>query len=354
MRILIAGAGAIGASIALHLAQRGARGIVVADRALAMEGASAKATGGIRLQFTTPAEIALVRRSVAWFEELGPPRFVQAGYLFLATTEKGRAELRARFETQARLGVPVEWVDAGGAARLAAGLRTDGVLGGIFGRKDGLADPPAIGREMLRRAVSLGVELRERADARTLEADVRVIAAGARSREVGEAFGVDLPIRPLRRQLLETTEVAGLDAMLPMVVEHDTGFHFRRRDRCLRLGMPDPDAVWGFDEEPDRSLEADRMERLARRFPIAAGARVERSWAGLYDMTPDAHPILGRVADGVFAACGFSGHGFMQSPAVGEAIAEEILEGATSFDLAPFRLARFAGGAADFSSVHPL
>jgi sarcosine oxidase subunit beta len=95
----------------------------------------------------------------------------------------------------------------------------------------------------------------------------------------------------------------------------------------------------------DDSVFDDRLARLAHRFPPAAGTRIESAWAGLYDMTPDAHPILGRVADGVFAACGFSGHGFMQSPAVGRAVAEEILTGSSSIDLAPYRLDRFADGA---------
>jgi sarcosine oxidase subunit beta len=127
-----------------------------------------------------------------------------------------------------------------------------------------------------------------------------------------------------------------------MVVECESGFHFRRRGDSLVLAMSDATPRWGFGTEVDRSVDADRLARLARRYPPAAGVTIADGWAGLYDMTSDAHPILGRVADGVYAACGFSGHGFMQSPAVGRAIAEEILDGASSFDLAPFRLDRFA------------
>jgi sarcosine oxidase subunit beta len=112
--------------------------------------------------------------------------------------------------------------------------------------------------------------------------------------------------------------------------------------------MADPVPRWGFETFVDESLLPDRLARLGRRFRLAAGARAGRAWAGLYDMTPDAHPIIGWVGEGLYAACGFSGHGFMQSPAVGRAVAEEILEGGSSLDLSPYRLERFAEGA-----VHP-
>jgi sarcosine oxidase, subunit beta len=130
-----------------------------------------------------------------------------------------------------------------------------------------------------------------------------------------------------------------------MVVESETGFHFRRRGDRLVLAMPDAEQRWGFETEVDESVFDDRLARLAHRFPPAADCRIDEAWAGLYDMTPDAHPILGKVADGVFAACGFSGHGFMQSPAVAQAIAEEILDGESALDLSPYRLERFEGDA---------
>ena len=105
--------------------------------------------------------------------------------------------------------------------------------------------------------------------------------------------------------------------------------------------MHDPVPRWVFDAVVDDSVFGDRLERLAHRYPAAAGTRIDRAWAGLYDMTPDAHPIVGRIADGIYAGCGFSGHGFMQSPAVGAALAELILDGETSYDLSPFALERF-------------
>jgi sarcosine oxidase subunit beta len=129
-----------------------------------------------------------------------------------------------------------------------------------------------------------------------------------------------------------------------MVVEEETGFHFRRRGDRLVLAMSDPEPRWTFETTVVESVFGDRLERLTRRFLPAAGLTIADSWAGLYDMTPDAHPILGRVGDGVYAACGFSGHGFMQSPAAARAIAEEILDGASSLDLSPYRLDRFEDG----------
>ena len=109
--------------------------------------------------------------------------------------------------------------------------------------------------------------------------------------------------------------------------------------------MAEPTARWTDREEVDEALVEDWRARVAHRYPAAAAAPVARAWAGLYDMTPDAHPIIGWVGEGVYAACGFSGHGFMQSPAVGKAVAEELLGRESSFDLSPYRLERFDDGA---------
>ena len=329
----------MGASVAFHLASLGARDVVLADRRGIAAGATSKAMGGVRQQFSTTAEVRLAQASIRFFEELGPPLFEQVGYLFLATTEEGLAELEERRELQAELGVPVERVDPS----FVDGLRTDDVVGAVNCASDGVADPPAVTRELVRRALKLGIELREGADAATIDADVLVIACGPWSGELAAKHGVELPIRPLCRQLLETGPLE-LPEGLPMVLEAENGFHFRRRGGKLVLAMSDPEPRWGFEERVDESLIADRLARLHHRYPAAADATIERSWAGLYDMTPDAHPILGEIADGVYAACGFSGHGFMQSPAVGRALAEEILGESPSLDLSPYRLDRFDSG----------
>ncbi len=334
-RIVVAGAGAMGASIAYHLVLLGADEVVLCDTGDVASGATGKAMGGVRQQFSTAAEVRLAQASIDFFRELGAPFFDQVGYLFLATTEEGLARLQARADLQRGLGVPVEDVDPAEFR----GLRTDDALGAVICREDGVADPPAVARELVRRAAERGVEVHEHTDARELDGDVLVVACGWQSAELLP----ELPIRPLVRQLVDVGPIEGLPDTLPMVVEEETTFHFRRRDACLRLAYREPSARWSSDETVDHALVEDVRERLAYRYPAAAGAPVERAWAGLYDMTPDAHPIIGPIGTGAYVAAGFSGHGFMQSPAVGRAVAEELLGLEPSFDLAPYRLERFAG-----------
>src|SRR6266404_4175974 len=336
-RIVVAGSGAIGASVAYQLALFGADDVVVAERDELAAGSTARAMGGVRQQFSTPAEVVLARESIQFLAGLGQRFFRQVGYLFLATTELGLADLQERRVLQNSLGVPVERVDPS----VVRGLAVGDVLGATCCWSDGVADPGAVAREVLRRAKALGVEVREHTPAESVESDVLVIACGPWSPELARTVGVELPIRPLCRQLLETSPLPELPEDLPMVVEAETGFHFRRRGDRLVLAMSDPEPRWTFDTTVDESLFDDRVERLVQRFPPAEGATIENAWAGLYDMTPDAHPIVGRVADGVYAACGFSGHGFMQSPAVGRALAELILRGESSLDLSPYALERF-------------
>ncbi len=334
-RIVIAGAGAVGASIAYHLALLDARDVVLCDRREIASGATGKAMGGFRQQFSTEAEVRLAQESAKLFRELGPPLAEAVGYLFLATSEDGWARLHERAEMQRGLGVAVEDVDP----TRVRGLRTDDVLGAVACWRDGVAEPAEITRELVRRAVEKGVDVREHTDARDVARDVLVIACGASSPQLWP----ELPIRPLCRQLVDVGPVADLPADLPMIVEEETGFHFRRRLATVRLAMTEPTPRWTDREEVDDALVDDWRRRLARRYPPAADAPVVRAWAGLYDMTPDAHPIIGWIGDGVYAACGFSGHGFMQSPAVGRAVAEELLHGESELDLSPYRLERFAG-----------
>jgi sarcosine oxidase subunit beta len=336
-RIVVAGAGAVGASIAYHLALLGARDVVLAERDRIASGATGKAMGGFRQQFSSEAEVRLAQESANLFQELGPPLFEPVGYMFLATTEDGWTRLRARAELQQLLGVPVEEVDA---SRFN-GLRTDDVVGAVACWQDGVAEPAGVTAELVRRAAELGVDVRERTDARDLPHDVLVVACGAASTELVP----DLPIRPLCRQLVDVGPVADLPGDLPMTVEDETTFHFRRRGETLRLAMTEATPRWTNDEVVDDTLVDEWCARLAHRYPPAADAAVVRAWAGLYDMTPDAHPLIGWADDGVYVACGFSGHGFMQSPAVGSAVAHELLDRTTPVDLTPYRLERFAEGA---------
>ena len=185
----------------------------------------------------------------------------------------------------------------------------------------------------------------EKTDALELDAETLVLATGAESAPLAAKLGVELPVRPLVRQLVETGPVEGLPRDLPLTIESESGFHFRRRGDALVLAMPEPTPRWDGEQAVDERLVEDWRDRIAHRYPAAAGVPVARAWAGLYDMTPDAHPIVGEVADGLYAACGFSGHGFMQAPAVGRIVADELLGDDPGFDLAPYRLERFAGGA---------
>jgi sarcosine oxidase subunit beta len=311
--------------------------VVLAERAEIAAGATGKAMGGFRQQFSTEAEVRLAQESAKLFRELGAPLFEPVGYMFLATTAPGWQRLQQRAALQRRLGVAVEKVDP---ARFAP-LRTDDVHGAVACWDDGVAEPGEVTRELVRRAVGLGVEVREGTDARELPADVLVVACGAASPELRP----ELPIRPLCRQLVDVGPVPSLPADLPMTIEDETTFHFRRHGEKLRLAMTEASPRWTSDERVDEELVSDWRARLAHRFPPAAEAPVVRAWAGLYDMTPDAHPIIGQIADGVYAACGFSGHGFMQSPAVGRAAAQELLLGESEVDLSPYRLSRFDYGA---------
>jgi len=336
-RIVIAGAGAVGASIAYHLALLGAEDVVLAERRTVASGATGKAMGGFRQQFSSEAEVRLAQESAKLFHELGAPLFEAVGYLFLATTAAGWERLRARAEMQRGLGVPVEEV----IPSRVRGLRTDDVTGAVACWDDGVAEPAGVTAELLRRAQALGVEVREHTDARDLARDVLVVACGAASTDLVP----ELPLRSLCRQLVDVGPVAGLPLDLPMTIEDETTFHFRRRGEALRLAMTEARPRWTDEERVDDALVAEWRRRLAHRYPAAAGAPVIRAWAGLYDMTPDAHPLIGWASEDVYVACGFSGHGFMQSPAVGSAVAHELLRREPPVDLAPYRLERFAAGA---------
>jgi sarcosine oxidase subunit beta len=336
-RIVIAGAGAVGASIAYHLALLGARDVVLADTAEIASGATGKAMGGFRQQFSTEAEVRLAQESGKLFRELGAPLFEAVGYMFLATSADGWVRLRERAAMQRGLGVAVEEVDPS----RVRGLRTNDVIGAVVCWEDGVAEPAAVTHELVDRAVVGGVDLREHTDARELQHDILVVACGAWSPDLVP----ELPVRPLCRQLVDVGPVVDLPTDLPMTIEDETTFHFRRRGETLRLAMTEPVPRWTSEQIVDDELVADWRARLGHRYPQAVGAPLLRAWAGLYDMTPDAHPIIGWAGDGVYVACGFSGHGFMQSPAVGKAVAEELLDGASSLDLGPYRLERFAEGA---------
>ena len=337
----------IGVCIAHSLAERGARGVVLCDRG-EIAGAPREGHGGVRQQFSTAIEVEPHPPERGVLRKLGSPYFEQVGYLFVASTEKEWEALRARAEHQRSLGVPVETADRARIAALAPGSpRAISSAASLWERRP-RRPPPRRSRWRGARALSAS-----RSSSTPTRARSRPTCGSSRrgpTRPSSGGSGVELPIRPLIRQLFETGPILGIAPRLPMVIESETGFHFRRRGDGLRVAMGDPAPRWSFDARVDESVLGDRLRRLAHRFPAAAGARVDRAWAGLYDMTPDAHPILGKVGDSLFVACGFSGHGFMQAPAVGEAIAQLVLEGERPGPGA-FLLRRFKDGASFAETV---
>ncbi len=352
MRVLVAGSGAVGASTAWNLARRGVETVLVERRDDLCAGASRRAFGGVRQQFDDDAEIALARASLDFFTSLPDGLFAPVGYLYLATDAATETRLRERHEKQRRLGVACVWLDREGVSKAAPGIRVDDVHGGLFGPEDGLADPEAVTRLMIRRFVDAGgrVVVGTSIEDVASPGDAIVVACGSETPEVLErlsargflARDASPPIRPLVRSLAETGPVAA-DPRLPLVIEAFDGFHFRTRGDALRLAMADTPPRWAnsCDPAPAPPDEFGRipLERLRGRFPAAKDTTIVRRWAGLYDVTPDARPIIDRVANDVWIAAGFSGHGFMTSPAVGAHLADWVADGA--------RPSVFAGFAAD-------
>ena len=334
-RIVVAGAGAMGASIAYHLSLLGADDVVLCDIGEVASGATGKAMGGVASSSRPRRRCGSPRRRSRSSASSARRSSTRSATSSLPRPSRGWRGCSHERSYNEALGVPVEDVDPAEVR----GLRADDVLGAVICREDGWR---ARRRPLASSSAARpGAEWRC-ASTRTRATSTATCSSSPAGRRRGELFD-ELPIRPLVRQLVDVGPVDGLPETLPMVVEEETTFHFRRRGRCLRLALREPGPRWSSDEVVDETLVADLRRRLSYRYPPAAGARVERAWAGLYDMTPDAHPIIGTVRDGVYVAAGFSGHGFMQSPALGRAVAEELLELEPTFDLTPYRLERFAG-----------
>lgn len=368
---VVVGAGVTGLSIAYHLARRGVGRVVVLERERIASGATGKSVGGIRQQFSDELNIRLARHSVAVFErfrdEFGVDcDFRQYGYLLLATTPDEQALFERNVRLQRSLGVPVELLGPDEAGRMVPGLRTDDVRIATFCARDGYADPYSVAMGFAGAARRLGVQILEGVEVvgipvragraggvvtttGMIEAEVVVNAAGAWAAQVAALAGVALPIQAYRRQVFVTGPTDALPERLPLVIDFRTHFYFRREGAGVLVGMTDPDEPPGFQTHVDWSFAERVLTQALHRIPPLATAAVLRGWAGLYDTTPDGNPILGPLpqVENFFVAAGFSGHGFMQSPAVGEAIAELIVAGRPStpdLDVAPFGVARFATG----------
>ena len=366
--VAIIGGGIIGASIAYHLTKKGVRDVLVLERDRLGSGSTGKNAGGIRLQFSSEINVRLSLRSLPHIErfkeEIGvDPDFHQVGYLFLITEESEVGPFERSLALWSKVGVPARRTDASEAKALSPYARTDDVRFATFCPKDGYADPSSMLNGYVARGREGGATFLEGAEVTAIRcANGRVVgvlagddevaaptvvdAAGPWAGEVAKLARIEIPIRPLRRHIFVTEPVPGLDADFPLTIEFASGLYAHRESGGVLLGMADPNEAPAFDESVNWDFMPTVVERALARFPILERASIKTGWAGLYEDTPDKHPVLGKVdgIEGFVAAAGFSGHGIMHAPATGELIAELIVDGRTSFDIAAFRASRFGSG----------
>ena len=371
--VCIIGGGVIGASVAYHLAEAGCTDVLVVHRDEKQEmGSTGKSMGGVRAQFSTPVNVRMSQYSIELFSRFEDVTGHTAdyrphGYLFVATSDEQLERLRANREMQAAEGLRnVREVSTEEIREMSPGIRHDDVRGGMFCPTDGFVDPYSVLRGFSLRARERGVRFRLSTDVTGIEleggrvAQVKttrgvvstrtvVNAAGAWAAEVAALAGVELPVRPLRRQIVTTQRIESLPERLPMVVDVSNGFHFRPDGERLMMGWPDPEETYGYKTAFDPSFIEKILERAARRVPALAdvGVNPRQCWAGLYEVTPDHHAIIGPAPEvpGLYLVNGFSGHGVMHSPAAGRALSEIILNGESrTLDIKPLRPERFAEG----------
>jgi sarcosine oxidase subunit beta len=335
-------------------------------------GSTGRNAGGVRHQFSHAANIRLSIESIGVLErfadEVGQPiDFHQDGYLFLLSTQTAVETFRRNVALQRSLGVDVEWLDAQDAVRLAPGLDAEGVVGATFCRRDGIADPNGVTMGFAKRAQAAGVSVERDTEVTgihveagrvaavettrgTIETKIVVNAAGPYARQIGRMAGVDVPVDPYRRHIF----IAAFDPSprIPsshiMVIDFDTTFYFHREGAALLFGMGDPHETPTFDTTVQWDFLPQVIDVAVKRLPALADASISHAWAGLYEVTPDANPIIGPAhgVGGFFLINGFSGHGFQHSPAAGRILADVITGRDPQFDLAPFAAGRFASPAA--------
>jgi sarcosine oxidase subunit beta len=362
-RVVVVGAGIMGLSTAFHLAKRGCTDVLVVDRGYLCGGASGRNGGGVRAQFSTETNIRLMQESIAICRDFAAAMkinvwFRQGGYLFLARTRERARDLEASCALQARCGLPTRLLEPSEARGIVPELDPSGVLLASFNPEDGVLFPWPFLWGYARAARDLGVELatfqevvgfaREggrisavrlcrttpgEAPLRTREesvvhCDQVVLCTGAWSPEVARLAGVSLPNHPHRHEICSTEPLKPW--LGPLVADLTDGLYFSQSMRGEIVGgisvEPVPD---GIDQRSSRQFLARYARSLVRAVPRLAGVKVLRQWAGCYDLTPDANPIVGRVDDpeNLTLACGFMGHGFMMGPVFGRLLAEHVLTG---------------------------
>ena len=363
---VVIGAGCIGASVAYHLGRLGMKGVIVLEREpYAGAGSTGKAAGGIRAQFSTPISVRISQLAITNYErfaeEMGTdPVFFQVGYLFLLADEARWTAFRLQAEMQRGLGLPVEELTPEEIRRLVPGLRVDDLLGATWCPRDGLGNPHEITQAFVAQARRLGARFEfgraatglVRRDHRVvgvetsagrISTDLVVNAAGPYAAGVAAWADVDLPVQPIRRHCFTTQPLSFVHDRLPMIVDMKSGVYMHRESGGMLLGLADPHEPPGFDTSVDWDFLPRVVEPAMHRLPALEAAEISNGWAGLYETTPDHNAIIGPPAtvQGLMLANGFSGHGFMQAPAVGQLVAEWIVEGRPSIDLHPLRLERF-------------
>lgn len=367
--VLIIGAGIIGASVAYHLAVRGCTDVLILEKAEApIAGSTALSAGGVRHQFAREVNIHLSKYSIErlknFNEEVGGhAELRQTGYLFLINDEATWAQYQEQARLQRSLRVQVELLEPRDALEYVPGIRLDDIVGATFGPEDGFCDPYGIASGYLKRARELGVRVAlstpvigaqlngdrliavETPDG-LVSSDFVVNACGAWSGQVASLFGVDMPVQPYRRNAYMTERFPKFPEPIPLTFDVDTGFWMRKEGDSLLFGMANPAEPPGVNLNVDWEWLPEVLEAGIDRFPLLEEARLAKKqcWAGLYEISPDHMPILGRHPElpNYLHASGFSGHGVMHSPAAGMLIAEEILDGrAHSIDIDELRITRF-------------
>jgi sarcosine oxidase subunit beta len=364
--VVIIGAGCIGASIACHLGRRGVKDVVVIEKEpFAGAGSTSKAAGGIRAQFSTPLSVRISMMAEEHFRRFADemetdPVFFPVGYLFLLGDSESWGTFQRQAEMQRSLGLPVQTLTPEGAREIVPELNVADLLGATFCLEDGLGNPHEVTQAYLAHARRLGTLFHFGDAARgfvmeknrvagvctasgTISTSVVVNAAGPFAAEVAAWAGVDLPVKPVRRHCFTTEPLPLARESLPMIVDMGSGVSMHRESGGMLLGYANPEEPEGFNLSVIWDLLDRIVEPAMHRVPALESAQISNGWAGLYETTPDHNAVLGppRGVEGLMLANGFSGHGFMHAPAVGQLLAEWIVEGKPSLDLTPLRLERF-------------
>ncbi len=367
--IVIIGGGVMGASTAYHLAKRGAKNILLLEKEQFYgQGATGRCAGGVRYQFSTEINVRLSMVSLPMLErfesEIGQPvDFRQCGYLILLSNDKDLAEYEKNVQLQNELGVETTLLAGDEIRRRLPMMNLEDILAGTFNAKDGLVDPNSVVMGYINAATRLGADTFTGVEVTGFELQGNAITAvntqhgriltpivintaGPWAGRIGELAGVKIPITPLRRQMLTTTPLPEIPEDFPFVIDFAQSLYFHREGEGLLTGMSNPHEKPGFDQEIDPEWEIKHLEAASIRMPLLEKAGLQSHWAGLYENTPDAHPIFGTTpVTGFYICAGFSGHGFMHGPVSGLIMSEIILDGdATNLDVSTLGLDRFKSG----------